>query len=121
MSISKLGVCMSFMKYVLLFGLVLSNAYAEVTCQSVAIASCLSPDMTCLEFFEESMGDEEMWEGVCDETEGTYSTTPCDASQSVMKCLTKINPISPVMYLLNPMTREEASTFCSSMLGQACN
>ena len=111
---------MSFTKYVLLFAFVMSNAYADVSCQSTPVASCLSPDSMCLEFFEESVGDEELWEGLCDELEGAYSAGPCDVSRSVLKCLTPTNVVSPIMVLLDPMTRDEAETLCSMMQGQVC-
>lgn len=109
-TVKSLAICFLF----------ISAAYAEVTCQSTPAASCLSEDGMCVEYFEGEMGDEEMWEGMCEQMNGTYTASACDQSLSVLKCLIKSNPVTPVMHFLKPFEAEQAKSACTMMQGKVC-
>ena len=110
---------MNAMKYLLMMTLFISVAYAEVTCESKAAASCLSPDGMCAEFFADE-GDEGTWEGLCEQMEGTYSASACETSKSVLKCLTATNPVAQMLYFLDPMTSSDAEMTCNLLQGNIC-
>ena len=110
---------MNAMKFLLMMTLFISVAQAEVTCESKAAGSCLSSDGMCAEFFADE-GDEETWQGFCDQMEGTYSASACETSTSVLKCLTATNPVAQMLYFLDPTTTSDAEITCNMLQGNIC-
>lgn len=95
--------------------------FADISCATQASASCATEDGLCLEFFEESGTDEEVWQGLCDSSEGTYASTPCDTAKVAAKCMVPTNPMMPVINFLTPdFTPEDAKVACKMLQGKVC-
>ena len=110
---------MKAIKILLISALMTSLAHAQVTCQSVPTASCLTEGM-CFEFFESEVSDPEVWENLCEEVEGTYSNSPCDMTKTAVKCLTSNNIIVPVVHFLKDFSVDEATQYCAMTQGTVC-
>lgn len=112
---------MKALQLLVLTAILTTPAYAEILCSTKPAASCLGEDGICTEFFEESGTDEEMWEGMCDSSEGTYSSAPCDASKVAVKCLVAANSFMPVInFLSTDFSTEDAVLTCTMMQGKVC-
>ncbi len=98
-----------------------SIAQAQVGCETVPSASCLGKDGMCFDFFNSEYSDPEAWEGLCEESEGTMSESPCEVSKTVVKCLVLNNPLMPVIHFLNDFSQDEATQACVMMQGKVCH
>ncbi len=106
----------------ILFAVTLSTqALAEITCQTKADASCKTSDGICFEYFETETSDIEVFEGMCEQSEGEFAEVACDPSLVELKCLTTSNPVMPVMnFLKEGFSREDAAMTCNMMSGKVC-
>jgi hypothetical protein len=107
---------------VLFFAITLSSqAFAQITCQTKADASCSTEDGICFEYFETETSDLEVFEGLCEQIEGAFTEAVCDPSLVELKCLTAANPVMPVMnFLKEGFSREDATMACTMMSGEVC-
>ncbi len=112
---------MKALQLLVLVAIFTTPAFADITCSTKPAASCLGEDGLCTEYFEESGSDEEMWEGMCDSSEGTYTNAPCDASKVALKCLVAANMYMPVINFLSAdFSTEDATMACTMMQGKVC-
>ena len=112
------------MKQILLFTistLVYSSiSFAQmqpITCASPILSSCKTENSICYEFTD---FDEDQAQAICENSEGSYQTGPCDKTESVLRCLQPQNFYMPFMVFLKPMERTEAESTCQAMNGQIC-
>jgi len=91
----------------------------NIQCDSQGIASCLTSDGMCVDFFEGNM-DADMWEGMCQSLEGEFSETACDKTNVVMSCLNKTNPIMALTHFTPDYDLESAQQMCTVMGGTIC-
>lgn len=96
-----------------------SVAYAEITCESKADYSCDQKGM-CFDFFENSMGDAEVWESLCDVNDGVFKQGSCDRSKAVVSCLSYSNPIMPIIHFKADFSVEDATQACTMQSGVVC-
>lgn len=93
----------------------------QVTCDSVGVASCLTEDGMCVEFFEGGNSDVEIWENLCMSMDGEFSeTSACDKGKMVMSCLNESNPMMVMTRFTADFDGEMAQMMCTSMGGTIC-
>jgi len=97
-----------------------AQANPDLTCASVGVASCLTPEGMCLEFFESVNSDPEMWENMCLGFEGEFQESPCDQGNVALTCLNTSNPIMPMTRYTADFDLETAQMMCTGMGGNIC-
>ena len=97
-----------------------SQANPDLTCASVAAASCNTNQGVCMDFFSNQNTNTETWKNVCTQSNGVYASAPCNRAQIVLTCLNKNNAYTPMMHYSAPMTAQNASMLCTYMGGTVC-
>ena len=113
---SKLSALVLFMA--LSFGVQAENP-PEIKCDSVGVASCVTSDGMCVDFFEGNM-DAEVWEGMCHEMEGEFSESACDKTDVVLSCLNSTNPLMALTHYTADYDLDMAQQMCSMLGGSVC-
>lgn len=95
--------------------------HAELTCQSVGVASCKTSDGFCVEYVESEDSDPDMWENYCGGFGGEFVASPCDQSESILTCINQNNMLMPIMRFNNEFEIDMAGQMCSMMGGTTCS
>ncbi len=97
-----------------------SQTNPEITCASVGVASCMTSEGMCLEFFAIEGADPEMWENMCMSFGGEFQETPCGQANIALSCLSQMNPMMPMTRYTTDFDLEAAKMACTGMGGTIC-
>lgn len=95
--------------------------HAELTCQSVGVASCKTANGFCVEYVESEDSDPDMWENYCEGFEGEYAASACDQSETLLTCINQSNMLMPLLRFNNEIEMDMATQMCSMMGGKTCS
>lgn len=104
----------------LVLGIFSQSALANLTCQSIGVASCMTNVGFCVEYIPSS-GDVSQLEQYCLKVNGIFNEAPCDESFKVGTCINESNNGAPIIRFDTHLDPEISKRLCISMNGMFCS